>query len=155
MYAGDVFLLYWMLPIIQFDKLYYWTLFSDDLPSPTLTPSTLEVNDGDSVNLTCSAPVPCLSHPPNLTWTPTLGYSQETLQENQDKTFVKTSVLNFNASYLHDGEKISCTSVYRKQDGSADASFSTTANILCKIILLFLKCQNYGLINIVAYLYFW
>ncbi|XP_027868452.1 uncharacterized protein LOC114141814 isoform X1 [Xiphophorus couchianus] len=105
---------------------------TDDLPSPTLTPSTLEVNDGDSVNLTCSAPVPCLSHPPNLTWTPTLGYSQETLQENQDKTFVKTSVLNFNASYLHDGEKISCTSVYRKQDGSADASFSTTANILCR-----------------------
>uniref|UniRef100_A0A3B5PSC3 Uncharacterized LOC111608103 n=1 Tax=Xiphophorus maculatus TaxID=8083 RepID=A0A3B5PSC3_XIPMA len=105
---------------------------TDDLPSPTLTPSTLEVNDGDSVNLTCSAPVPCLSHPPNLTWTPTLGYSQETLQENQDKTFVKTSVLNFNASYLHDGEKISCTSVYRKQDGSADASFSTTAIILCR-----------------------
>ncbi|XP_014909153.1 uncharacterized protein LOC106960513 isoform X3 [Poecilia latipinna] len=105
---------------------------TDDLPSPTLTPSTLEVNDGDSVNLTCSAPVPCPSHPPNLTWTPTLGYSQETLQENQDKTLVKTSVLNFNASYLHDGENISCTSVYKKQDGSADASFSTTANILCR-----------------------
>ncbi|XP_038163071.1 uncharacterized protein LOC119797887 [Cyprinodon tularosa] len=97
----------------------------DNFPAPTLTPSTLEVKDGDSVSLTCSAPAPCLSNPPNLTWTPTLGSSQETLQENQDKTLVKTSVLNFTASYLHDGEKISCTSVYKKQDGNPDASFST------------------------------
>ncbi|MEQ2237862.1 hypothetical protein ILYODFUR_027497 [Ilyodon furcidens] len=59
---------------------------TDNFPSPTLTPSTLEVKEGDSVSPTCSAPAPCLPHPPNLTWTPTLGDTQETLQENQDKT---------------------------------------------------------------------
>ncbi|XP_051812361.1 B-cell receptor CD22-like [Acanthochromis polyacanthus] len=35
------------------------------------------------------------------------------------------SVLTFNASHLHDGENISCTVVYKKQDGSRDASVSS------------------------------
>ncbi|XP_047455184.1 myelin-associated glycoprotein-like [Mugil cephalus] len=104
-----------------------------DPPSPTLTPSTLEVEEGKSVNVTCSAPAPCLSHPPTLTWSPRLGDSQETLQENQDKTKVQTSVLTFTASQLHHGQKISCTALYRKQDGSPDASVTTalTANVSC------------------------
>ncbi|XP_039475805.1 myelin-associated glycoprotein-like [Oreochromis aureus] len=96
--------------------------FIDDPPSPTLTPSTLEVKEGTSVSLTCSAPAPCWSHPPALTWTPNLGQSQETLQENQDKTKVKTSVMNFTASHLHHGNKISCTAVYQKQHGSPDVT---------------------------------
>ncbi|XP_049902731.1 sialic acid-binding Ig-like lectin 13 [Epinephelus moara] len=99
---------------------------------PTLTPSTLEVKEGTSVSLTCSAPAPCLSHPPNLTWTPGLGDSQETLQENQDKTKVQTSVVNFTASlHLHHGKTISCTATYNKQDGSTESAVSTslTANI--------------------------
>ncbi|CAI5662129.1 unnamed protein product [Oreochromis niloticus] len=98
----------------------------DDPPSPTLTPSTLEVKEGTSVSLTCSAPAPCWSHPPALTWTPNLGQSQETLQENQDKTKVKTSVMSFTASHLHHGNKISCTAVYRKQDGSPDVTAETS-----------------------------
>ncbi|XP_031613280.2 sialic acid-binding Ig-like lectin 10 isoform X2 [Oreochromis aureus] len=100
---------------------------SIDVPlSLTLTPSTLEVKEGTSVSLTCSAPAPCWSHPPALTWTPNLGQSQETLQENQDKTKVKTSVMNFTASHLHHGNKISCTAVYRKQDGSPDVTAETS-----------------------------
>uniref|UniRef100_A0A3Q4GZ46 Ig-like domain-containing protein n=1 Tax=Neolamprologus brichardi TaxID=32507 RepID=A0A3Q4GZ46_NEOBR len=95
-------------------------------PSPTLTPSTLEVKEGASVSLTCSAPAPCWSHPPALTWSPNLGQSQETLQENQDKTKVKTSVMNFTASHLHHGNKISCTAVYQKQDGSLDVTAETS-----------------------------
>ncbi|XP_026039473.1 B-cell receptor CD22-like [Astatotilapia calliptera] len=95
-------------------------------PSPTLTPSTLEVEEGASVSLTCSSPAPCWSHPPALTWSPNLGQSQETLQENQDKTKVKTSVMNFNASHLHHGNKISCTAVYQKQDGSPDVTAETS-----------------------------
>uniref|UniRef100_A0AAZ1XUC5 Ig-like domain-containing protein n=1 Tax=Oreochromis aureus TaxID=47969 RepID=A0AAZ1XUC5_OREAU len=95
---------------------------TNDPPSPTLTPSTLEVKEGTSVSLTCSAPAPCWSHPPALTWTPNLGQSQETLQENQDKTKVKTSVMNFTASHLHHGNKISCTAVYQKQHGSPDVT---------------------------------
>ncbi|XP_039475149.1 B-cell receptor CD22-like isoform X6 [Oreochromis aureus] len=98
----------------------------DDPPSLTLTPSTLEVKEGTSVSLTCSAPAPCWSHPPALTWSPNLGQSQETLQENQDKTKVKTSVMSFTASHLHHGNKISCTAVYQKQDGSPDVTAETS-----------------------------
>ncbi|XP_040899683.1 sialic acid-binding Ig-like lectin 13 [Toxotes jaculatrix] len=82
-------------------------LFKADPPSLTLTPSTLEVKEGTSVSLNCSAPAPCLSHPPTLTWTPNLGNSQETLQENQNKTKVKISVLTFTVSHLHHGKTIS------------------------------------------------
>uniref|UniRef100_A0A3P8NB34 Ig-like domain-containing protein n=1 Tax=Astatotilapia calliptera TaxID=8154 RepID=A0A3P8NB34_ASTCA len=99
---------------------------ADDPPSPTLTPSTLEVEEGASVSLTCSAPAPCWSHPPALTWSSNLGQSQETLQENQDKTKVRTSVMNFNASHLHHGNKISCTAVYQKQDGIHDVTAETS-----------------------------
>uniref|UniRef100_A0A8C4HG46 Ig-like domain-containing protein n=2 Tax=Dicentrarchus labrax TaxID=13489 RepID=A0A8C4HG46_DICLA len=98
----------------------------DDPHRPTLTPSTLEVEEGTSVSLKCSAPAPCLSHPPTLTWTPSLGHSQETLEENQDKTKVKTSVVNFTASHLHHRQEISCTAVYNKQDGSTESSVSTS-----------------------------
>ncbi|XP_027142023.1 hemicentin-1 isoform X1 [Larimichthys crocea] len=95
-----------------------------DQVTPTLTPSTLEVNDGTSVTLTCSAPAPCLSHPPTLTWTPGLGVTQETLWENQDKTKVKISLLTFTATQRHHGQEISCTAVYNQQDGSTESSVS-------------------------------
>ncbi|KAE8289112.1 Sialic acid-binding Ig-like lectin 7 [Larimichthys crocea] len=95
-----------------------------DQVTPTLTPSTLEVNDGTSVTLTCSAPARCLSHPPTLTWTPGLGVTQETLWENQDKTKVKISLLTFTATQRHHGQEISCTAVYNQQDGSTESSVS-------------------------------
>ncbi|KAM9310461.1 B-cell receptor CD22-like [Pholidichthys leucotaenia] len=100
-------------------------------PSPTLTPSPLKVKEGSSVSLTCSALASCLSHPPTLTWTPNLGQSVETLQKKQDKTKVQTSVLTFTASYLHHGQKISCSAVYSKQDGHHDVSAesSLTADV--------------------------
>ncbi|XP_067456954.1 sialic acid-binding Ig-like lectin 13 isoform X3 [Thunnus thynnus] len=102
-----------------------------DPPTLTLTPSRLEGKEGTSVNLTCSAPAPCLSHPPALTWTPSLGHSQETLQENENKTKIMTSVLTFTASHLHHGKEISCTAAYNKQDGSTGPSVSrnVTADI--------------------------
>ncbi|XP_073341435.1 myelin-associated glycoprotein-like [Pagrus major] len=103
---------------------------TDDPPTPTLTPSTLKVEEGTSVSLKCSAPAPCLSHPPTLTWSSSLGHIQESLQENQDRTKVKTSVLTFTASHLHHGLEISCTAVYNKQDGSSQSvSTSLTADI--------------------------
>ncbi|XP_059195007.1 sialic acid-binding Ig-like lectin 10 [Centropristis striata] len=104
-------------------------------PTPTLTASTLKVKEGTSVGLTCSAPAPCLSHPPALTWTPGLGDAQEKLQENQDKTKVKLSVLTFTASHLHHGKKIDCKATYNKQDGSTESAVSTslTADISCAL----------------------
>ncbi|XP_030014296.1 myelin-associated glycoprotein-like [Sphaeramia orbicularis] len=91
---------------------------------PTLSPSELEVEEGASVSLQCSAPAPCPSLRPTVTWTPSLGTSQETLMENQDKTKVIKSVLNFTASHLHHRQRFSCTAVYRRQDNRVVSSFS-------------------------------
>uniref|UniRef100_A0A3B3TXZ3 Ig-like domain-containing protein n=1 Tax=Poecilia latipinna TaxID=48699 RepID=A0A3B3TXZ3_9TELE len=99
---------------------------TDNFPSPTLTPSTLKIKEGESVSLTCSAPAPCLPHPPTLIWTPKLGDIQETLQEKLDKTKFKTSVMNFTASLLYNKLNISCTAVYKKQDGGSDAALTTS-----------------------------
>ncbi|XP_072317726.1 sialoadhesin-like [Eucyclogobius newberryi] len=86
--------------------------------TPTLTPPTLSVREGQSVSVQCSAPVPCPSLPPTLTWSPVLGHIQETLLEQQDKTYVKVSTLNFTASHLHHKKNITCSAVYRKEDDS-------------------------------------
>uniref|UniRef100_A0A3B3CMP0 Ig-like domain-containing protein n=1 Tax=Oryzias melastigma TaxID=30732 RepID=A0A3B3CMP0_ORYME len=92
-------------------------------PSPTL------------ISLTCSAPASCPSHPPTLTWTPKLADSQETLKENQDQTKVQISVLNFTASHLHHGKRITCTAVYRKHGGSGvSVKSSLKANIKCMFV---------------------
>nr|XP_046254506.1 myelin-associated glycoprotein-like isoform X2 [Scatophagus argus] len=98
----------------------------DDPPTPTLTPPTVRWVEGTSVSVRCSAPAPCLSLPPALTWTPHLGDSHETLQDNQDKTKVKISTLTFTASHLHHRQNISCTAVYTKQDGSTESSATTS-----------------------------
>ncbi|XP_030014368.1 myelin-associated glycoprotein-like isoform X3 [Sphaeramia orbicularis] len=95
-----------------------------DPPKPTLSPSELEVEEGASVSLQCSAPAPCPSLRPTVTWTPSLGTSQETLMDNQDKTKVIKSVLNFTASHLHHGQRFSCTAVYRRQDNRVESSVS-------------------------------
>ncbi|XP_077950857.1 sialic acid-binding Ig-like lectin 14 isoform X3 [Gasterosteus aculeatus] len=97
-------------------------------PRPTLTPSALKVEEGASVSLRCSAPAPCLSHPPTVTWTKGLGDIVETLQENEDRTKVLTSVVTFTASHKHHGETISCEASYPKQDGRAESA-SLTADV--------------------------
>lgn len=112
------------------------TFPSDGPPRPTLTPSTPTAKEGTSVSLECSAPAPCPSRPPTLKWTPSLADSQETLQDNRDKTKVKSSVLTFTASHLHHKQEIFCTAIYSKQDGSNESSVSIsyTANISCELM---------------------
>uniref|UniRef100_A0A8C7G3Q6 Ig-like domain-containing protein n=1 Tax=Oncorhynchus kisutch TaxID=8019 RepID=A0A8C7G3Q6_ONCKI len=101
----------------------------DTPPTPTLTPATVEVREGTSVSLICSAAAPCPSLHPTLTWTPSLGQSEEGLQENQDKTQVKTSSLTFTASYLHHEQNISCTALYKQQDGKNVKSPETSLTV--------------------------
>ncbi|KAM9512241.1 B-cell receptor CD22-like isoform 7-T9 [Salvelinus alpinus] len=103
---------------------------ADTPPTPTLTPATVEVREGTSVRLICSAADPCPSLPPTLTWSPSLGRSEEGLQENQDKTQVKTSSLTFTASYLRHEQKISCTALYKQQDGKNVKSPETTLTVM-------------------------
>uniref|UniRef100_A0AAQ4S4R8 Ig-like domain-containing protein n=1 Tax=Gasterosteus aculeatus aculeatus TaxID=481459 RepID=A0AAQ4S4R8_GASAC len=108
-------------------------------PRPTLTPSALKVEEGASVSLRCSAPAPCLSHPPTVTWTKGLGDIVETLQENKDRTKVLTSVVTFTASHKHHGETISCEASYHKQDGSAESAATLTAATLTADVSYFPK----------------
>ncbi|XP_072316951.1 myelin-associated glycoprotein-like [Eucyclogobius newberryi] len=109
---------------------------NDAPPTPTLTPPTLSVREGQSVSVQCSAPVQCLSLPPTLTWSPVLGHIQETLQEQEDKTYVKVSTLNFTAS--EPKTRLTCSAVYSRDDGT---NVTSDAQIMVIVIceLLFVK----------------
>uniref|UniRef100_A0A6Q2XHC8 Ig-like domain-containing protein n=1 Tax=Esox lucius TaxID=8010 RepID=A0A6Q2XHC8_ESOLU len=92
----------------------------DDPSQPTLTPATVEVMEGTSVNLICSAAAPCPTLPPTLTWTPTLTGSMQDFPEPQNQ--VLTSVMNFTVSHVHHGEEITCTALYKQKPGMSEKS---------------------------------
>ncbi|KAI1894807.1 hypothetical protein AGOR_G00119550 [Albula goreensis] len=105
---------------------------TDSPPKPKLTPVKVEVTEGSSVSLSCSAAAPCPTLPPTLTWTPRLSDSEDQLQENQDQTKSVSSVLTFTASHLHHGQKITCTALYKLQQGDTQktSEASLTLHIL-------------------------
>uniref|UniRef100_A0A8C7G8T5 Ig-like domain-containing protein n=1 Tax=Oncorhynchus kisutch TaxID=8019 RepID=A0A8C7G8T5_ONCKI len=107
----------------NFPGLFFFFTPSEYPSKPTLSPATVDVMEGASVSLICSAAAPCPSLPPTLTWTPTLSDSVEDLQETPNR--VITSLLNFTASHVHHGEKISCTALYKRQAGKSDKSSKT------------------------------
>ncbi|XP_055019420.1 myelin-associated glycoprotein-like [Boleophthalmus pectinirostris] len=99
-----------------------------EIPStPTLTPPSVSVSEGQSVSVQCSAPVPCLSLPPTLTWSPVLGDIQETLQEQPDKTYVKVSTLNFTAS--EPNTNLTCSAVHSRENGTHVLSSSAQITV--------------------------
>ncbi|XP_064160206.1 B-cell receptor CD22-like isoform X2 [Anguilla rostrata] len=104
----------------------------DSPPKPKLTPERVEVMEGTSVNLSCSAVAPCPELPPNLTWTPRLSDSVDHLQENEDRTKSVSSVLTFTASHLHHGQKITCRALYTLQQG--DTQKTTEASRTLKVL---------------------
>ncbi|KAJ8287558.1 hypothetical protein COCON_G00002170 [Conger conger] len=97
-------------------------LLQDSPPKPKLTTEKVEVMEGTSVSLSCSAAAPCPKLPPNLTWTPRLSESVDQLQENEDNTTSVSSVLTFTASHLHHGQKITCRALYTLQQGGNQTS---------------------------------
>ncbi|XP_043120165.1 sialic acid-binding Ig-like lectin 13 [Puntigrus tetrazona] len=83
---------------------------SDSLAKPTVTMPVLR--EGERVNLTCTAPAPCPSHPPNVKWAPALGdeITQTTL--NADGTLSVSAILSFVPSLHHHELKVNCVSIH-------------------------------------------
>ncbi|KAJ8332962.1 hypothetical protein SKAU_G00418580 [Synaphobranchus kaupii] len=98
-------------------------------PKPKLTAEKLEVMEGTSVSLSCSAAAPCPKLLPNLTWTPKLSDSVDQLQENEDQTKSVSSVLTFTASHLHHGQKITCRALYKLQQGDIQKTSNTSLTL--------------------------
>ncbi|XP_030226836.1 myelin-associated glycoprotein isoform X4 [Gadus morhua] len=98
-----------------------------DVWNPVLNPKgRMEAVEGRPVMLSCSAQILC-PYRPTLSWTPSLGDTQETVEDE-----LVTSVLTFNASALHHRQRITCSSLYKRNTGLSDATFKQylTINVL-------------------------
>ncbi|XP_023830441.1 myelin-associated glycoprotein [Salvelinus sp. IW2-2015] len=105
---------------------------TDTPPRPQLIPMG-NIMEGEWVRLSCSAPAPCPTLPPSLTWTSGLGGSVESqLQEGIDGLMTMTSTLTFTASLLHHGLMVKCSARYTLQPGGTTKT--TQGNLTLNVL---------------------
>lgn len=103
-------------------------------PRPQLIPMG-NIIEGEQGTLSCSAPAPCPTLPPSLTWTSGLGGSVESqLQEGIDGLMTMISTLTFTASLPHHGLMVKCSARYTLQPGGTTKTTqrNLTLNVLCE-----------------------
>ncbi|XP_010895219.1 myelin-associated glycoprotein isoform X2 [Esox lucius] len=125
--AGTNILKYNFLETVQI-------IHTDTPPKPQLTPMG-DFMEGEEVRLRCSAPAPCRTMPPSLTWNYGHGVGVESqLQEGEDGLKMVTSILTFTASPRHHRMRVTCSARYTMQPGGASkmAQSNQTINVLCK-----------------------
>uniref|UniRef100_A0A4W5RJJ3 Si:ch211-171h4.5 n=1 Tax=Hucho hucho TaxID=62062 RepID=A0A4W5RJJ3_9TELE len=105
---------------------------TDTPPKPQLTPMG-NITEGERVRLSCSAPAPCPTFPPSLTWTSELGGSVESqLQDGIDGLMTMTSTLTFTASLPHHRLMVKCSARYTLQPGGTTKT--TQANLTFNVL---------------------
>lgn len=89
------------------------------------------MEEGTTVRLECSAVNSCPVLPPAVMWTPAIGDTEETADAK-----AVTSVVNFTASRLHDGLKMSCAALYIRLSASGDLLYerSVTLRVFCEFL---------------------
>ncbi|KAI9999932.1 hypothetical protein NQD34_011775 [Periophthalmus magnuspinnatus] len=94
------------------------------LPKPTLSPSSLEVEEGSLVTLNCTALAPCPTEAPVVEWSPAIGEELEVMERG----FV-SSILNFSASHLHNGLTVSCSALYSRLAVSTELLYENSLTL--------------------------
>ncbi|XP_059367299.1 uncharacterized protein LOC132105859 isoform X3 [Carassius carassius] len=87
----------------------------------------LEVLEGSSVSLRCSAETLCSSPPPTLTWSST----SRILLNESSRLQELISNLNFTATHREHGVTFTCTITYQLQDKTKTAQDSITLHVQC------------------------
>ncbi|NP_001133927.1 myelin-associated glycoprotein [Salmo salar] len=101
-------------------------------PRPQLIPMG-NIIEGEQGTLSCSAPAPCPTLPPSLTWTSGLGGSVESqLQEGIDGLMTMISTLTFTASLPHHGLMVKCSARYTLQPGGTTKT--TQGNLTLNVL---------------------
>ncbi|XP_062297956.1 vascular cell adhesion protein 1-like [Scomber scombrus] len=87
----------------------------DSPPSPTIEISG-ELNEKESVTITCSAFTPCPHSPPKLAWNLQQD-AHNKIEENTDRTFTTKIQKTITLSDKQDGYTITCSSIYSVNEG--------------------------------------